>query len=339
MQESTRDSCTVISGITAGRPIPSNSKFSISCGCETLPSGAARLGNRSAAERLYRLRGGGTKPAENPPPTIERGAEIEIEDLVVQSSTNRPGVKFILELDTLYSSDAVERERESSTEDIVVMDVGEIEDAAVRDAVVTALRSGEWRSNSLPDGLRDLVERVDFFTGVPKDDTYTHLGVSLYRLHPDRPPAIEFQAAVTDRWVSPSSPGALELSLTNTSQTSQEIFSGTVPPFGLVSASTDDGSRFLLWRNYVEEGCVFFSDEGIGRCDIGIITPIEAGETIARTYEILPSTTQKQPAHTVPSKPGRYRYAGGVSYNRGDGAPDSTLNFEIEFTLRDASRR
>lgn len=279
-----------------------------------------------------------TNPTENSSPTIEPGAEFEIEDLAVQSHTNRPGVKFVLELDTLYSSDAVDRERGSSNEEIVVMDVGVIEDDAVREAVETALRTGEWRSNTLPDGLSDLVERVDFFTGIPKDDTYTHLGLTLYRLHPDRPPAIEFQAAITDRWVSPNSPGALELSLTNTSQTPQEVFSGTVPPFGLVTVSTDDGSNFLLWRNYVEEGCVFFSDKGIGRCAIGIITPIEAGETITRTYEVLPSTTDKQPNHTVPPKAARYHYAGGVSYNRGDGAPDSTLHFEIEFTLRDTSR-
>lgn len=270
--------------------------------------------------------------------TIDPGDEVEITDLTVASSTNRPGVKFVLERDTLYSSDGVERRRESSIEEIVVMDVGEIDNAAARDAVETALRTGEWQSDTLPDGLNEIVEQVDFFTGVPKDGTYTHLGLTLHRLHPERPPAIEFQAAITDRWVSPESPGVLEFSLTNTSQTSQEIFSGIVPPFGLVSASTDDGSSFLLWRDYVEEGGVSFSEEDYFLDAVGIITTIKPGETVARTYEVLHPTTDKQPEHTVPPKPGRYRYADEVSYNPGDGTPDSTLNFEIEFTLRVASR-
>lgn len=269
---------------------------------------------------------------------IDPGDELEITDLTVASSTNRPGVKFVLERDTLYSSDGVERRRESSIEEIVVMDVGEIENAAVRDAVETALRTGEWQSNTLPDGLSKIVERVDFFTGISKDGTFTHLGMSLHRLHPERPPAIEFQAAITDRWISPDSPGALELSLNNISQTSQEIFSGIVPPFGLVSASTDDGSSFLLWRNYVEDGGVSFSEEEYFLDAVGIITTIKPGETVARTYEVLHPTTDKQPEHTVPPKPGRYRYADEVSYNPGDGTPDSRLNFEIEFTLRVASR-
>lgn len=250
------------------------------------------------------------------------------------TSTDQPSVKYVLKPMAFYSADAVEREREGSTESIVVMDVTEIEDPDVRHAIETALREDEWRSNTLPDGLAGLVERVDLFTGTPAGDARTHVGIELYRTHPDRPPAIEFDASVTDPWVSPERPGALEFTLTNTGQESQEVFSGTVPPFGLVRATRTTGSgQFLLWRDYGEEGCVNFTDDGVAVCAIGIITELAPGETLSRRYEVLPSTTAHHPDRTVPQGPGPYRIRDKLGYSPGDGAPGSTLSFAVEFTL------
>lgn len=121
-------------------------------------------------------------------------------------------------------------------------------------------RFGEWRSNTLPDGLAETVDRVDFFTGVSQDDIYTHIGVTLYRFQPDRPPAVEFRATVVDSIVSADSPGVIALTLVNTSQSAQQVFSGTVPPFGMVGAdAVDAGEEVLLWRNYEQEGCIRFT--------------------------------------------------------------------------------
>lgn len=275
---------------------------------------------------------GSPSTTESPSPTSPSNAEYQLTGLSVTTSTERPTVKYVLKPMAFYSADAVEREREDSAEEIVVMDVAEIEDPAVRDVIETAIREDAWRSNTLPDGLAELVERVDFFTGVPAGATYTHVGLELYRLHPDRPPAVQFDAYVTDEWVSPDSPGALELSLANTGQETQEIFSGTVPPFGMVSAEGTAG-EFLLWRDYTDEGCVSFTDSGLAVCSIGVITPLDPGGEISREYEVLPSATDRRPDYTVPPGPGRYRITGTVGYSANFGAPGSTLQFDVGFTL------
>lgn len=275
-------------------------------------------------------RGIGSSPS---PIARDADTDLRVTDLSVRSSTDRPSVKYVLEPSAFYSADAVERRRTDSEEPIVVVDVSEIERRSVRRAIETAAQQGEWRANSLPDGLADLVERVDFFTGLSTDETYTHLGLTLHRLHPDRPPAIEFGASVTDETVSSESPGAMELSLTNVGQDTQRIGSGTVPPFGMVTAEGRAG-EFLLWREYADEGCVSFTDDGVIVCSIGVITDVEPGETIAREYEVLPPSTDVHPRYTAPPGPGDYRISEAVGYSVGSGAPGSTLSVEVDFTLR-----
>lgn len=264
----------------------------------------------------------------------ETGVEYRLTDFEVSTTTDGPSVEYVLETSAFYSGDAVEREEERTGEEQVVVDISEVDDPEVRSAIETAIRTGEWRSNTVPDGLSGTVERVDFFTGVSEDDTYTHVGLTLHHLDPDAPPAVEFDATVVDDLVSPDSPGAVELELTNASDTTQQVFSGTVPPFGMVFAEAVDGSgEFLLWRDYEEEGCIRFSDGSWIRCDIGKRTELGPCESIARRYRVLPSSTGHHPAFTVPPGTGTYRIGDSLSYSEGNRAPESELSFEAEFGL------
>lgn len=145
---------------------------------------------------------------------------------------------------------------------------------------------------------------------------------------------IEFDAATTDPNVAPTDPATLELSLTNTGSHPQELFTGTVPPFGLVSAdAVDHAETFLLWRPYEQEGCINIGEDRIVRCDIGHITTLLPGEGVTRAYDVLPSTTDHHPSHTVPPGPGRYQVSTDVSYSRGGDAPSTTLSGTVAFTL------
>lgn len=265
--------------------------------------------------------------------TTEGGREYRITDLSVTTRTERPSVTHVLEPTAFYSADAVERERADEDEPVVVRNVSEIADPAIREAVRTALADDQWRSNDPPDGLAETVRRVDFFTGVSEGD-YTHVGLTLYRFHPNRPPPVEFDASVADRTVSEGSTGAIELALSNTGQRTQEVFSGTVPPFGTVFAdAADDDGRFLLWRDYEEEGCVTFTDDGIAACAVGKLTELDPGETVSRAYEVLPSSTTTHPEYTAPPGPGRYRITDQFGYSHEHGGPGSTLVAEVSFTL------
>lgn len=260
--------------------------------------------------------------------------EYRVTDLSQSTEADEPSFKYVLEPSAFYSGDAVEREEERTGEELVVEDVSSIEDEAVQEAIETAIRTGHWRSNTLPDGLAATVERVDFFTGVSDDETHTHVGLTLYRFQPDQPPAVEFDAVVVDDVVSSGSPGMIELALRNGSQSTQQVFSGTVPPFGMVFANALEGDgEFILWRNYEEEGCFTFNDDGWMRCDIGIITKLEPCERISRRYEILPTDTSHQPDYTVPPGPGIYRISDSLGYYEQNGAPETSLSFEVEFTL------
>ncbi len=273
---------------------------------------------------------------ETEPSSQERpqNAEYELTDLQVSTSTDRPTHHYILEPSAFYSEDAVEREESRTGEEQVVVDITDVENPESKAAIETAILEGEWKSNRAPEDLPETIERVDFFTGVSKDDTYTHIGLTLHHLDPDAPPAIEFTAEITDRYVAPDSPGAIEFSLRNRSAQTQELFSGTVPPFGMLHAEAiGDGESFLMWRDYEKEGCFSRWNGGWARCDIGIISKLESCEQLSKVYEILPSTTDTYPDETVPQSAGTYQVAKTVSYSLGGGAPSSELSFDLEFTL------
>lgn len=278
---------------------------------------------------------GSVETATTEPSSEQDGdGEFRLASLSASTSVDRPSVRYVLEPRAFLSGDAAAKEEERTGEEQTVQDVSEIADEAVRRAIVTAIRSGEWRSNTLPDGLEATVERVDLFTGVSKDGTNPHVRVALYRLHPDRPPAVEFGASIVDDVVSTGSPGVVEFGLGNRRETTQHVFSGTVPPFGVVFAeSVGADERFLLWRDYEEEGCIRFADDGMTICDIGKVTELRACEHVTRRYEVLPSGTSHRPEYTVPPGPGTYRITDSVGFYEEQGAPESQLSFEVELTL------
>lgn len=279
--------------------------------------------------------GSSTKEQAESPESPPENLEYELTQLSVSTATDRPSVKYILEPASFYSKDAVAREEERTSEKLTVVPISEVKSPEVRDAIETAILSGAWESNTLPDGLAETVERVDFFTGVSKDDTYTHVGVTLHRLNPNAPPAVEFDAYIADQFVAQESPGAIVFTLINRSSQPQEIFSGTVPPFGMLYANSESSgeSRFLLWREYEKEGCFRYTEDGWTRCDIGKMTRLEPCESISRRYEILPNSTTHYPEETVPSSSGSYQTSGSISYSLGGGSPSSELSFEVSFQL------
>jgi hypothetical protein len=249
---------------------------------------------------------------------------------ITRFSVTTSSDEYVLRTAARYSVEGLAEKRAESDEPVVVVDVSEIDEPDARDAIETAIREDEWGSDGLPGGLADLLERVDLFTGVSGDLDYTHFGLRLFV----SPEPIEFDATAIDERVSPESPGTLEFSLANTGDKTQEVSSGTIVPFGLLRAErTADETEFLLWRDYEEARCVEFTDVGILRCLVGIVTPVEPGDVISRRYEVLPPTTTRYPDRTAPPGPGTYRITDAIEYGVENGGIGSTLSYEVAFTL------
>lgn len=278
-----------------------------------------------------------TTPTFDLEDSVPDDAEYVVEAVRTSTTYDRPEARYLLEPSKFYSADAVEREREDAEEDVVVVHIDDVEDDAVREAIRTAIEEGEWRSNDPPDGLAETVARIDFVTGLTENQTHTHVGVELHEFPTEAPPAITFDAAVADRTVAPGNSGAIALWLSNTRERTFSVFSGTVPPFGMLRAErgNDEGDdRFLLWRNYEEEGCFSKTDEGWIRCDIGKYTEVPPCESVVREYEILPSTTETYMSETHPPAPGTYTVTGEVGYGGREYGDSSTLTYEVEFVLK-----
>lgn len=267
------------------------------------------------------------------------GQEFAITEFDVSTEKVAPPKRYYLRITAVYSTAAVDREGG----DPFIRDVSEIDDPEHRAAVEAVLSEGRiWRAD-IPEGLRELTERVDFFTwdaNTDPADTATHWGIGVYEAHPDREPVVEFSAELVDDQVAPADPGAITFSLTNTGEQTQAVFSGTVPPFSVLWAEgpgTED--RALLWREYAEEGCVTFGEMGgeaeMMTCDIGITTPIQPGETIEKRYEVRSGFDRDAIADYGFDAPGTYTVAETLSYHRHreDFGPSTEVNWRVTVEL------
>ncbi len=247
-----------------------------------------------------------------------------VTDLSVSTTPASPSKTFVLVASRRAPARQTAGQGHADVETpVVVRDVDDVERKPTREALLTAIRDGNWHSATLPSGLADIVDHVDFVT----DDS----GIR-YALQLAGPDPLTLDASVPDADVGPDSPGTLQLVLSNTSEVQVAVFSGTVPPFGLVFAEGDPG-RFLLWRPYTAEGCVTFDADGYSTCDVGVRTEIAPGGTVTRTYDFLPATSGHVPRFTVPPGLGRYRVAHELYYRLGKTGLEATLSAEVTFTL------
>ena len=262
-----------------------------------------------------------------------------VSEFDVSRTKVEPPKRYYLRITDVYSTDAVERESGDPT----VRDVSEIDDSELGATVEEILSEGKLWHEEIPDGLRELTERVDFFTweaNTDPDATATHWGVRVYRAHPGRNPVVEFAAELVDDRVAPGEPGVIAFSLTNTGDRTQAVFSGTVPPFSVLWAEAPDGNeRALLWRDYAEEGGVSFGERDgesvMVTYDVGVTTPIAPGKTVEKQYELHPGFDRDALTGFGFDAPGRYVVAETLNYHRHreSQGPSTEVDWSVEFEL------
>lgn len=273
---------------------------------------------------------------------VASNAEFRVSGFDVSTTKTAPQKSYFLRITKSYSESAVQDEAGVQT----IRDVSDVADPAVQATLKDILSEGKiWRSE-IPDGLQEVVQEVDFFTWESHSDpgdTYTHWGIKIYSAYPNRDPVVEFSAELVDDRVAPDDPGAIEFVLTNTADTTQVVFSGTVPPFSVLMADAPGAKdRALLWRDYEEEGCVSFQETdgnpGMLVCAIGVNTPIDPGETVKKRYRLRPTFDRDSLAGWGFDTPGEYSINETLTYHReGDAqGPSTHVDWQVRFNLEEA---
>jgi hypothetical protein len=220
---------------------------------------------------------------------------------------------------------------------------GEVADAADLDPEVAAfLRAAATDDDgmtrrtgrdALPDGLRRALARYEAFAGLSETDSF--LGFSLWRRHPDREPALRFDAELRDARVAVGNPGRIALSVTNRSDERQTMFTGPDPPFGHQWAErtdTDGDETVVLWQP--DSPFAHLNPLSGGVALVAIDHPVAPNEVQTQRYELR--------AGDLSLTPGEYEATGEMHYRPSDesrgapatwGAPYSRVEWRVGFEV------
>jgi hypothetical protein len=280
-----------------------------------------------------------TTPEPSTVPEPGPDADLAITEFAVETEKTGPTGEWYLRIEGVYSTDAVGRH----FEDPAVVDVADVEDADVREAVKRVLDEGKVWVDEIPDDLRAFVDETDLVTweaDTDAGDVATHWSLAVYEAHPDRDPVLEFDVDVLDSGVGgggggEGSPAELEFSVANTGDVEQSVYGGVVRPFGVPRVhhpGEPDGPSFLLWWDYESVDGVSVTDDGVTRNAIGTMTPVAPSETLTRTYRLAPSKPQCDAVG-----PGEWAYEDALEYGPSGEAqgPGATVEYRLEFTIED----
>lgn len=105
---------------------------------------------------------------------------------------------------------------------------------------------------------------------------------------------LRLSVSVDSDTITPSQAASITLSVTNTEEDTRQIFDGPIWPFGVLYAvSEQKESQFLIWREeYENNQNVEVTDGNVSVAQIGVQKPVDADETVSRTYTI-PHDTQR----------------------------------------------
>jgi len=260
-------------------------------------------------------------------------ADLAITDFAVGTEKTAPTREWYLRIEGVYSTDAVGRH----FDDPEVVDVADIEDADVREAVKRILDEGKVWADEIPDGLREFVDSTDLVTWEADRDTgdiATHWTLAVYDAHPDRDPVLDFDVRVLDSGIG-DGPAELAFSVANTGGVEQSVYSGVVRPFGIPRVhhpGAPDGASFLLWHEYETIDGLSVTEDLVTKNAIGMMTPVEPGETLTRTYTLDPSKPQ-----CGAIGPGEWVYEDTLEYSQtGEPqGPGATVEYRLDFTIEE----
>lgn len=138
---------------------------------------------------------------------------------------------------------------------------------------------------------------------------------------------LQFEIAVPDDIVSPSSPGTFEFSVSNEKDYPVRVSSGVVPPFGVPLAKAVNSEEGVeLWREeYVENQNVQVRNgEVVGQTKQSIRTTLAPRETVTKEYLLRAQNGVET---------GEYAIEGVLPFYNHSHQVNGTLRYEISFRV------
>lgn len=149
-------------------------------------------------------------------------------------------------------------------------------------AFAEAIAEGRYLTNVLPAGLE----------GVVRDFGCVRFSVDRYRPYlfenDLENSSLTMDVTVENGSLTNGSPAALRFSLINTGDENVTVSSGPPGPFGVLTARTGNHSVTLWSDRYRDSNHIGFFDGGMAVTSIALLTTLEPGEVVSRTYEFPP---------------------------------------------------
>jgi hypothetical protein len=192
---------------------------------------------------------------------------------------------------------------------------------SVREAVRAASETRGVYAGDIPAALLDAVAAHQY---VYLDGTFYWAGVENRGALP-----VDFEATVTQAAFSESSVPTVRLALVNRSDRDVSVFSGAPAPFGVLRMAAVDGDgTALLWTDaYRENRHVGTDGKSVTMVqDIGLTTPLPAGERLDRTFEVV-----DEPA------PGEYVLRDNVGIEYPDSDDGGSFAYRVTFRVTEVA--
>lgn len=146
---------------------------------------------------------------------------------------------------------------------------------------------------------------------------------------------LKFFADVEDKYISINDPADIEFVITNPSSRPMTVYSGVIPPFGVLTANVETESQNLtLWNDKYAENEGVSTDFGVvtGQTKQEISTVLQPGEKRTETYRIrlrdyLPFVRTKD------TPPTQFTIDEKLKYSPGDMSANLNLEYAVRFNI------
>lgn len=207
--------------------------------------------------------------------------------------------------------------------------------AESREILNEAIEKRQYATEEVPASIEAIVQNETLVECTDCDRTGRYFGFALWKGGADGGNRLNLDVTVDDWYLSMGSPATVKFRVANQGSRPITVHSGVVPPFGVLTASTETGEQnIVLWNDEYAETEEVSTEFGVvtGVAKQEVATELQPGEKRAETYQIrlrdyLPFVRTRN------SPPTRFALDGTLSYSRPNRPIQRTANYAARFRI------